>query len=157
MKHLIVEKNTTLQNCGCKRFSESCLSNKTGIRTSCANKRKLYLIYRKNNNPNHKEYYKKYCKILSKFIVSAKKYYYNNLITKSNNKPKTTWNIVKTNTKNKKTANNITTMNVNNKPTSNPLTIVNAFNSYFLSVAENLLKKIFLNQTQLIIMTHYYI
>ena len=75
--------------------------------------------------------------------MSAKKYYYNNLITKSNNKPKTTWNIVKTITKIKKTANNITIMSVNNKPTNNPLTIVNAFNSYFLSVAENLLKKKF--------------
>jgi hypothetical protein len=32
-------------------------------------------------------------------------------------------------------------MNVNNKLSSNPLTIVNAFNSYFLSVAENLLNK----------------
>ena len=110
---------------------------------SCANKQKLYLNYRKSNNPNHKEYYKKYCKILSSVTVSAKKYYYNNLITKSNNKPKTTWNIVKTITKNKKTTNNITTVNVNNKPTNNLLTIVNAFNSYFLSVAENLLIKIF--------------
>jgi hypothetical protein len=52
----------------------------------------------------------------------SKKIYYNNLIMKSNNKPKTTWNIVKTITNNKNTTNNITTMNVNNKLSSNPLT-----------------------------------
>ena len=33
----------------------------TGIRISCANKRKLYLTYRNSNDPNFKEYYKKYC------------------------------------------------------------------------------------------------
>jgi hypothetical protein len=60
---------------------------------------------------------------------------------KSNNKPKTTWNIVRTITKNKNTTNNITTMNVNNKLSSNPQTIVNAFNTHFLSVSENLLTK----------------
>ena len=65
----------------------------TGIRISCATKRELYLTYRKSNNPIHKEYYKTYCQILSKVIMSAKKLYYNNLIMKSNNKPKTTWNI----------------------------------------------------------------
>jgi hypothetical protein len=57
---------------------------------------------------------------------------------KSNNKPKTTWNIVRT-----ITTNNITTMNVNNKLSSNPQTIANASNTYFLSVAENLFTKKF--------------
>jgi len=45
----------------------------TGIRISCANKRKLYLTYRKSNNPIHKEYYKSYCQTLSKVIMLAKK------------------------------------------------------------------------------------
>jgi hypothetical protein len=64
----------------------------TGIRISSANKRKLYLTYRKSNNPIHKEYYKSYCQILSKVMTSAKKLYYYNLIMKCNNKPKTTGN-----------------------------------------------------------------
>ena len=34
-------------------------------------------------------------------------------------------------------------MNVNNKLSSNPQTIANAFNTYFLTVAENLLTKNF--------------
>jgi hypothetical protein len=62
--------------------------------------------------------------------------YHNKLILKSSNRTNTTWNIVKTITK-RKPPNNIEEMNVNNTLTSNPLTIVNAFNSYFLSVAEN--------------------
>jgi hypothetical protein len=114
----------------------------TGIKISCAKKkRELYLTYKKINNPIHKEYYKSYCHTLSKVIMSAKKLYYSNRIMKSNNKPKTTWNIVRTITNNKNTTNNITTMNVNNQLSSDPQTIANAFNSYFLSVAENLLTK----------------
>jgi hypothetical protein len=45
----------------------------TGIRISCANKRKLYLTYRNSNDPSFKEYYKKYCRTLTKVILSAKK------------------------------------------------------------------------------------
>ena len=69
-----------------------------------------------------------------------KKLHYNKLLLKSNNKPKTIWNIVKTIIHNKNTINTISTMNINDKLSSNPLVIVNAFNSYFSSVAENLIK-----------------
>jgi hypothetical protein len=74
--------------------------------------------------------------------MSAKKLYYNKLLLNSD-KPKTTWNIVKTITNNKNTNNNISTMNVKYKLSSNPLAIANAFNTYFSSVAENLLIKNF--------------
>jgi len=43
----------------------------TGIKTSCSNKRKLCLLYRKSNDPKLKIYYKNYCKILSKVIILA--------------------------------------------------------------------------------------
>ena len=79
----------------------------TWIKTSCNNKRKLYLLNRESNDPNLKMYYKNYCKILSTVITSAKKVYYNNKLTNSTNKPKTTWNIIKTITNNKKNPNNI--------------------------------------------------
>jgi len=110
-----------------------------GIRILCANRRKLYLTYRNSNDPNHREYYKKYCQILTTVIMAAKKLHYNKFLLKSNNKTKTTWNIVKTITNNKNTINTISTMNINDKLSSNPLAIANAFNSYFSSVAENLL------------------
>jgi hypothetical protein len=45
----------------------------TGIKTSCTNKRKLYLLHRKSNDPELKIYYKNYCKIPTKCIILAKK------------------------------------------------------------------------------------
>jgi hypothetical protein len=44
-----------------------------GIRISCVNKSKLYLTYRDSNDSNFKEYYKKYCRTLTKVITTAKK------------------------------------------------------------------------------------
>ena len=96
-------------------------------------------MYRNSNDPSHKEYYKKYCQVLSTVIKLATKHYYNKLLLESNNKPKTTWNIVKTITNSKNTIYNIPPMNINNKISSNPLVTANAFNTYFSSAAENLL------------------
>jgi hypothetical protein len=73
--------------------------------------------------------------------MTAKKCYYIKLLLKSNNKSKTTWNIVKTIINNKGPTNNITTMNLKDKLSCNPLAIANAFNTYFSSVAEKLLTK----------------
>jgi len=42
----------------------------TGIRISCANRRKLYITYRKSNNPLHIDHYKSYCHILSEVIMA---------------------------------------------------------------------------------------
>jgi hypothetical protein len=44
-----------------------------GIKTSCNNKRKLYLLYWKINDPKLRIYYKNYCKTLYKVITLAKK------------------------------------------------------------------------------------
>jgi hypothetical protein len=73
----------------------------------------------------------------------AKKLYFNKLLLKSNNKPKTTWNIVKTINNNKNNINNIPIMNLKDKLSSNPQAITNAFNTYTSSAAENLLIKNF--------------
>jgi hypothetical protein len=67
----------------------------TGIKTSCQHKRELYLISRDSNNPKLKAHYRSYCLILSKITKAAKQLYYNNKISKSNNKIKTTWDIIK--------------------------------------------------------------
>ena len=98
----------------------------TGIKNSCINKRKLFLIYRSSNHPTFRAYYKKYC---------------NERILNSNNKTKAVWNIVKTVTNNKPSSNKIFNMNINNSSTSNPTTNVNAFNTYFITIAENLITK----------------
>jgi hypothetical protein len=67
----------------------------SGIETSCQHKRALCLTHRNNNDPNLKYYYKPHCKILSNVIKTAKTLYYNTLISNSNNKMKTAWNIIK--------------------------------------------------------------
>jgi len=59
-----------------------------GIKTSCNQKRELYLKAWGNNEMEYKLYYKYNCKILSKVIKEAKKLYYKEVITKSKNKIK---------------------------------------------------------------------
>lgn len=113
----------------------------TDIKNSCINKRKLFLIYRSSNDPTFRAYHKKYCNILSSTVISAKKKYCDERILNSNNKTKAVWNIVKTVTNNKPSSNKIFNMNINNFSTSNPTTTVNAFNTYFITIAENLITK----------------
>jgi len=80
------------------------------------------LNYRKSNNPLLKKRYKRYCQTLSKVINAAKSLHYNKLILQSDNKQKTTWNIIKTLTNNKKILHTgiPTNININNKPSTNP-------------------------------------
>ena len=70
----------------------------TGIKTSCQHKRELYFISRDFNNSKLKAHYKTYCLILSEVIKAAKRLYYKNKISMSNNKIKTIWDIIKTET-----------------------------------------------------------
>jgi hypothetical protein len=48
-----------------------------------------------SNDTNLKLRYKRYCKILTDVIKTAKKKYYDELIFKFKNKTKTTWKIIK--------------------------------------------------------------
>jgi hypothetical protein len=66
-----------------------------GIMTSCQHKRKLYLSMKTNIDPNLNIYFKAYFKILSNVIRADKSLHYNDLIMNSNNRNKTTWNIIK--------------------------------------------------------------
>jgi len=53
------------------------------------------LISRDSNNSKLKAHYKSHCLILSKVIKAVKQLYYNNKISKSNIKIKTTWDMIK--------------------------------------------------------------
>jgi hypothetical protein len=75
-----------------------------------------------------------------KVITVAKSLHYNKLISQSDNKQKTTWNIIKTLTNNKKPSNITTLINTNDKSSTN---LINITNAYFTSVADNLLNKNF--------------
>jgi hypothetical protein len=88
-----------------------------------------------------KEYYKRYSKILTQVIRTAKILHDNNQIINSINTIKTTWNIIK----NETGGNNTKYSNLNNLNTDKEINkSINAetFNKYFLKAAENILCKI---------------
>ena len=64
--------------------------------------------------------------------------YNNNKFANSDNKPKTTWSIIKTITNNKKNCNNIIMMQIDGKITTHYQTIGEKFNHYYVSVADNI-------------------
>jgi len=107
----------------------------TGIKIPCTTKRNLYVRYRNSKDLNYKVHYKKDCKILSSVITAAKKSYYESMIQKSTNKVKTTWDIVKSQTNNK-----IITNKPNIRDFKNNHKTADAFNQYFSTVAEKLIK-----------------
>jgi hypothetical protein len=84
-----------------------------------------------------KGYYKRYSKILSHVIRTAKILHHNNQIIHSNNTVNTMWNIIKSETGwNNTKYDNINTLNSDEEHNKS----VNAeiFNKYFLTVAENI-------------------
>jgi hypothetical protein len=80
-------------------------------------------------------FYKKYCKILTSVIKLAKKY--NNIISHSSNKSKTTWNIVKSTLNIKPNVPSISTIRVNGNLSSNAQIIAEEFINYFVSAVQN--------------------
>ena len=73
--------------------------------------------------------------------------YYNNKLVNSTNKPKTTWNIIKTITNNKKNPNNISLMEIDGKTTTHHQTIAEEFNNYYVSVFDNIMNNNPVNNT----------
>jgi hypothetical protein len=104
---------------------------RTGIRISCKCKKHLCLLSRDSNDNDLKKYCKQYCRILSSVIEEAKMSMYNNQVTKSANKMKTIWNIIKLET-NRLKGHTI------NKYQNSP----DAFNKYFLSTAAEIIQDI---------------
>ena len=106
----------------------------TVIKISSQHKRDLYWLCRGTKNPKLKRYYKIYCRFLSEVIKMAKKLHYDKLITNSNNKVKTIWDIVKTETsiKNK---DGVSALNIDGKTIKDHQNIANIFNTYFLNLS----------------------
>jgi hypothetical protein len=103
-----------------------------GIKMSSQHKTELYLLCRSTKDPKFKKnHYKTYSRILSYVIKTAKKLHYNNLIINSNNKSKTTWDIIKSEINNTKRNHNISSTNTDGKICNNYLDIAGAFNTYF--------------------------
>jgi hypothetical protein len=68
--------------------------NADKTKVSCKRKKELFVLCKIINKDNLKQYYKKHCRILTKTIRSAKKLHYNNIISRSKNRIKSTWKII---------------------------------------------------------------
>jgi len=77
---------------------------------------------------------------LAEIIKLAKRKYYNNLLTKSNKKTKTTWNIINENINKRCGRQDVSSININGVITQNNEVIANTFNSYYSSVAQHITK-----------------
>jgi len=65
-----------------------------GIKVSCKCKKYLYITSKTTNCSKIKVYYIQYCRFLRKVIRKAKEMCYNELLSSSTNKSKTSWNII---------------------------------------------------------------
>lgn len=109
-----------------------------GIKISCARKRNLYLMSRNSDDPHVLNYYKNYCKTLTKVIKDAKKMYLNEKIQNSDNKIKTIWDIIKNETNRYSKSENITCIKINDSKIDNPKSIANHFNDFYINIIQNL-------------------
>jgi hypothetical protein len=85
-----------------------------------------------------KIYHKKNCKILTRVIREAKHIHYNKQISKSDNKVRTIWKIVKDETGKHSTLEENPSIKVNNSVINSPKLRANLFNTYFLTIVEKL-------------------
>jgi hypothetical protein len=96
------------------------------------------VITENSNNPNLRNYYKKYCEVLSNVINESKRFKYDSKIKKSSNKNTTIWDTAKLETGKTRKNENICAQNIDGELTSNHHKIADAFKKYFLSVAESI-------------------
>jgi hypothetical protein len=91
-----------------------------GIKLPCQHKTESYLTLRNSNDPNLKLYYITYSKMSSKIIIRATKHlHYRKLISNSNNKMKSAWNVVKSVTSGKINKAHIQFLNIDGQLTDN--------------------------------------
>ena len=91
---------------------------------------------RRSNDLNLKIYYKRYCAVLSKVILTAIKLHCNKIILGSKNKMKSTWKIINEEKGKTKSGINIQSVVINDNVIMNQNKIANIFNSYFISTVD---------------------
>jgi hypothetical protein len=92
---------------------------------------------RDSNDAVIKALYFKFYKILNIVIQEAKKQHHYRLTAKSDNKIKTTWSIIKHETGKIHVTEQMPSLLITNEKIKYPEKVADAFNSFFLSVAEN--------------------
>lgn len=109
-----------------------------GLRISCKNKRNFRYLYYKNKTQVTKNNYLKYSKILKKCINDAKRNSNIDFISKSDNKCKASWTIVKNELNDTQYATKtIDKLNVNNVMLTDPSNIAMTFNNHFIKSNKN--------------------
>jgi hypothetical protein len=103
-----------------------------------ADKKGIYIYSKSSNKPHMRIYYNKYCKILSRVIKEPKRQHYCRLRAKSDNKIKTTWNIIKFQSGKLHLTEQIPSDLINSEKANDPQIIADAFNTFFLQILENL-------------------
>jgi hypothetical protein len=104
----------------------------------CECKRRQYICSKESNDAITKAFSIKYCRILNKVKQEARKQHYNRLIVKSDNKIKTMENIIKQETGKVHVTEQMPSFLINSEKIGDPEKVSEVFNSFFLSVAENL-------------------
>ena len=120
----------------CREWLTKCLL------ISCRHKKDLYLLCKMSDNIVLKNIYKEYCKILTSTIQLAKKLHNNELISQSENKTKTAWNIIKSLTNKRADGSEEPMLNIEGKLIKNPQILAETFNDYFSNIVEELVTKI---------------
>ena len=109
-----------------------------GIKISSKNKKELFLLCRHSNDLNLKIYYKRYCAILSKVILTAKKLHYNKIILGSTNKMKSTWKVINEEKGKTKCRIDIQSLVIYNHAIIKQNKIANIFNNYFIPIGDTI-------------------
>lgn len=116
-----------------------------GIRKSSKTKKELYLLTKIFPNSVLTRYYIRYSFILKNLVKKAKELHYNDIIQKSNNVAKSTWQVIKQETNNsfkQVSQNNNFEINTDSSVEINPSKIAEIFNNYFSDIAAKLLKDV---------------
>jgi hypothetical protein len=88
------------------------------------------------NNVTLKDYYKRYCKILSRTIQLAKKMHYSKLISCSSNKSNAAWTVIKLLTNKQSNSKEELMLNLEGKLIKDPQILADTFSRYFSIVVE---------------------
>lgn len=112
-----------------------------GIRQSCKNKRLLF--YLKNTGMLSQEYYQRYCSILKKVIINAKKLSNSNFILTSNNKSKAMWQVINGLSGRKQIKQQNIIENITGS--ENPKQILNKINNFYLNQCPDIKKRNLIN------------
>jgi hypothetical protein len=102
-----------------------------GILTSCRHKKDLYLLSKTSDNSLLKDYYKRYCRILTNIIQLVKKIHHNKLISQSSNKTKIAWNVIRSLTKKQSNIKDEFMLNIEGTQIKNPQILSDIVNDYF--------------------------